>query len=164
MKTFLICRLNVISLTETIFTANLTFNQDGELLEGRLLPVSGYGNVAPRTEWGKLATIMYAIAGMPLFLLYLSNIGDILAKSFKWTYTKVCLCQGCPGSSAFRKRRRRDMKLAMMRREAYAAGKDWEVTTDLRHRIAPTSQVALIKIYDIYLIAIRKNLLKYFQK
>ncbi|XP_066902924.1 TWiK family of potassium channels protein 18 isoform X2 [Halyomorpha halys] len=55
----------------------------------------GYGNVAPRTEWGKLATILYAIAGMPLFLLYLSNIGDILAKSFKWTYAKCCLCTGC---------------------------------------------------------------------
>ncbi|KAL1130362.1 hypothetical protein AAG570_013300 [Ranatra chinensis] len=55
----------------------------------------GYGNVAPRTEWGKLTTILYAIAGMPLFLLYLSNIGDILAKSFKWIYAKCCLCKGC---------------------------------------------------------------------
>jgi hypothetical protein len=32
---------------------------------------------------------------MPLFLLYLSNIGDILAKSFKWTYSRCCLCRGC---------------------------------------------------------------------
>ena len=30
---------------------------------------------------------------MPLFLLYLSNIGDILAKSFKWLYSRVCKCQ-----------------------------------------------------------------------
>lgn len=57
--------------------------------------LSGYGNVAPRTEWGKLATIVYAIAGMPLFLLYLSNIGDILAKSFKWIYAKCHRFQGC---------------------------------------------------------------------
>lgn len=42
-------------------------------------------------------TIAYAIIGMPLFLLYLSNIGDVLAKSFKWTYAKVCLCRICPG-------------------------------------------------------------------
>lgn len=56
---------------------------------------SGYGNVSPRTEWGKLATIVYAIAGMPLFLLYLSNIGDILAKSFKWIYAKFHRFQGC---------------------------------------------------------------------
>lgn len=56
---------------------------------------TGYGNIAPKTEWGKFATILYAIVGMPLFLLYLSNIGDILAKSFKWTYAKCCLCKGC---------------------------------------------------------------------
>ncbi|BFG03897.1 TWiK family of potassium channels protein 7 [Drosophila madeirensis] len=57
----------------------------------------GYGNITPHSEWGKLATILYAIIGMPLFLLYLSNIGDVLAKSFKWIYSKVCLCRICPG-------------------------------------------------------------------
>nr|CAD7392490.1 unnamed protein product [Timema cristinae] len=57
--------------------------------------IESYGNVTPRTEWGKLATILYAIIGMPLFLLYLSNIGDVLAKSFKWTYAKCFLCKGC---------------------------------------------------------------------
>lgn len=70
---------------------------------------AGYGNVAPRTEWGKVATILYAIIGMPLFLLYLSNIGDILAKSFKWIYAKVCLCRICPGVAkrrALRERRK----------------------------------------------------------
>lgn len=60
-----------------------------------LLVVTGYGNITPHTVWGKITTIFYAIAGMPLFLLYLSNIGDILAKSFKWTYAKICLCRGC---------------------------------------------------------------------
>lgn len=38
-------------------------------------------------------TIFYAIIGIPLFLLYLSNIGDIMAKSFKWTYSRLCKCQ-----------------------------------------------------------------------
>ncbi|XP_039313656.1 TWiK family of potassium channels protein 9 [Solenopsis invicta] len=53
----------------------------------------GYGNICPRTKRGKVATIVYAIIGMPLFLLYLSNIGDILARSFKWTYARCCLCK-----------------------------------------------------------------------
>ncbi|XP_014479174.1 PREDICTED: two pore potassium channel protein sup-9 isoform X7 [Dinoponera quadriceps] len=53
----------------------------------------GYGNICPRTKWGKVVTIVYAIVGMPLFLLYLSNIGDILARSFKWTYARCCLCR-----------------------------------------------------------------------
>lgn len=67
----------------------------------------GYGNLAPRTQWGKVATILYAIIGMPLFLLYLSNIGDILAKSFKWIYAKVCLCRICPGVAKRRAKRER---------------------------------------------------------
>lgn len=53
----------------------------------------GYGHIAPVTPIGKLFTIFYAIIGMPLFLLYLSNIGDILATSFKWTYSRICKCQ-----------------------------------------------------------------------
>ncbi|XP_026674841.1 TWiK family of potassium channels protein 18-like isoform X3 [Ceratina calcarata] len=53
----------------------------------------GYGNICPKTKWGKVVTIVYAIIGLPLFLLYLSNIGDILAKSFKWAYARCCLCK-----------------------------------------------------------------------
>lgn len=63
--------------------------------------------MTPRSEWGKITTVLYAIIGMPLFLLYLSNIGDILAKSFKWTYAKLWLCKGCPGA------RRRRLARAM---------------------------------------------------
>lgn len=58
-----------------------------------LVYCAGYGNICPRTKRGKVATIVYAIIGMPLFLLYLSNIGDILARSFKWTYARCCLCK-----------------------------------------------------------------------
>lgn len=38
-------------------------------------------------------TIFYAVIGVPLFLLYLSNIGQIFATSFKWTYSRLCKCQ-----------------------------------------------------------------------
>lgn len=30
---------------------------------------------------------------MPVFLLYMANMGDILAKSLKWTYSKLCMCR-----------------------------------------------------------------------
>ncbi|XP_076363166.1 TWiK family of potassium channels protein 7-like [Tachypleus tridentatus] len=53
----------------------------------------GYGNIAPRTDWGKLVTIVYAIVGIPLMLLYLTNIGNILAKSFRYVYGRVCTCK-----------------------------------------------------------------------
>lgn len=61
----------------------------------------GYGHISPKTPVGKLVTIFYAIIGIPLFLLYLSNIGDIMAKSFKWTYSRLCKCQrGSSGSGS----------------------------------------------------------------
>ncbi|UXI14637.1 Potassium channel subfamily K member 18 [Sarcoptes scabiei] len=53
----------------------------------------GYGNISPRTDKGKLMTILYAIVGIPLMLLYLTNIGDILAKSFRYVYGGLCSCQ-----------------------------------------------------------------------
>lgn len=67
---------------------------------------TGYGNIVPKTDWGKVTTIIYAIIGMPLFLLYLSNIGDIMARSFKWLYATCCLCKGCPRVSQRREERK----------------------------------------------------------
>lgn len=52
--------------------------------------VSGYGSVAPRTVWGRLITIVYALAGIPLMLVYLSTVGDVLARSFRRLYGRLC--------------------------------------------------------------------------
>ncbi|XP_047098625.1 uncharacterized protein LOC124712373 [Schistocerca piceifrons] len=54
----------------------------------------GYGHIAPKTHWGKVVTIFYAILGIPLMLLCLSNIGDIMAHSFRFLYWRVC-CYAC---------------------------------------------------------------------
>lgn len=75
--------------------------------------VLGYGNVYPRTLAGQLTTIIYAIIGMPLFLLYLSNIGDVMARSFKWIYANFCLCRWCPGVARRRAERKRRRALQM---------------------------------------------------
>ncbi|XP_050677733.1 potassium channel subfamily K member 9-like [Leptidea sinapis] len=50
----------------------------------------GYGHIAPKTHSGKVATIFYAILGIPLMLLCLSNIGDVMASSFRFLYWRVC--------------------------------------------------------------------------
>lgn len=86
-----------------------------EINEFSFVCVIGYGNITPRTALGKSITIFYAIIGMPLFLLYLSNIGDILAKSFKWIYAKVCLCRICPGVAKRREARNRRKIRALQR-------------------------------------------------
>ncbi|XP_046636979.1 potassium channel subfamily K member 15-like isoform X2 [Daphnia pulicaria] len=52
----------------------------------------GYGNLTPRTAGGKFATVIYAMVGIPLMLLYMANVGEILATSFKFTYKKMCKC------------------------------------------------------------------------
>ncbi|RVE47347.1 hypothetical protein evm_008028 [Chilo suppressalis] len=59
--------------------------------------MAGYGHLSPRTDWGKVVTVLYALLGMPLFLLYLSNVGELLARWFKCLYALACLCRGCPG-------------------------------------------------------------------
>uniref|UniRef100_A0A1I8QBY0 Potassium channel domain-containing protein n=1 Tax=Stomoxys calcitrans TaxID=35570 RepID=A0A1I8QBY0_STOCA len=70
----------------------------------------GYGHISPRTDWGKVTTIFYAIVGIPLMLLCLSNIGDVMATSFRFIYWRVC-CYICTrNSNKNRRSRQRSIK------------------------------------------------------
>lgn len=100
----------------------------------------GYGNVSPRTNWGKVTTIVYAIFGMPLFLLYLSNIGDVMAKSFKWIYAKVCLCRICPKLARRRVLREKRKALRMERlRERMGSSSSYSHSSS-SNTISPTEE------------------------
>lgn len=55
-----------------------------------LITTIGYGSVAPRTPWGKIITIVYALIGIPLMLVYLSTVGDVLARNFRRLYGRMC--------------------------------------------------------------------------
>ena len=50
----------------------------------------GYGTITPKTPLGKLTTIFYALAGIPLLFLYISTIGQIMGNCFRYTYSKLC--------------------------------------------------------------------------
>ncbi|CAH8510883.1 unnamed protein product [Schistosoma rodhaini] len=50
----------------------------------------GYGHATPKTNLGKFMTIIYALIGIPLMFLYLSNIGDYLADIFRVIYSRTC--------------------------------------------------------------------------
>uniref|UniRef100_A0A1B6C1K9 Potassium channel domain-containing protein n=1 Tax=Clastoptera arizonana TaxID=38151 RepID=A0A1B6C1K9_9HEMI len=50
----------------------------------------GYGNIAPKTAVGKVVTIVYALVGVPLMLMCLSNLGSLLASAFQLFYSHIC--------------------------------------------------------------------------
>ncbi|XP_012063586.1 PREDICTED: TWiK family of potassium channels protein 18 [Atta cephalotes] len=54
----------------------------------------GYGSLVPKTQWGKGATVIYAVLGIPLYVLYFLNMGKVLAQTFKWLYTQLHECTG----------------------------------------------------------------------
>jgi len=54
-----------------------------------LITTIGYGNITPKTAWGRLITIAYAVIGIPLMLVYLSTVGDTLARQFRRLYGRI---------------------------------------------------------------------------
>uniref|UniRef100_A0A1B0A2G8 Potassium channel domain-containing protein n=1 Tax=Glossina pallidipes TaxID=7398 RepID=A0A1B0A2G8_GLOPL len=74
----------------------------------------GYGHISPRTDWGKVTTIFYAIIGIPLMLLCLSNIGDVMATSFRFIYWRVC-CYVCTRTSKRSRQRSRQRSVRAQR-------------------------------------------------
>lgn len=51
---------------------------------------AGHGNVTPKSSVGKLVAIAYACVGIPIIMLYLSTIGEALARNFRVLYSKIC--------------------------------------------------------------------------
>ena len=77
--------------------------------------IPGYGNIAPKTNWGRIVTMVYAIFGMPLFLMWASQMGTFLAQSFQFIYANLC-CVMCRRG----KRRRAAIAASKMRKQELA--------------------------------------------
>ncbi|KAK2586535.1 hypothetical protein KPH14_011427 [Odynerus spinipes] len=81
------CNIGMTQSTPWSFPAALMFCLS-------VFTMIGYGNLVPRTPWGKGATVMYAVVGIPLYVLYFLNMGKILAHTFRWLYTNLHECTG----------------------------------------------------------------------
>ncbi|XP_077273512.1 potassium two pore domain channel subfamily K member galene isoform X2 [Temnothorax americanus] len=82
----------------------------------------GYGHIAPKTKNGKVVTIFYAILGIPLMLLCLSNIGDVMASSFRFLYWKVC-CYVCTKPPKKRRGRNNMVRSHSVRQPGYGSNR-----------------------------------------
>lgn len=58
-----------------------------------MLLTIGYGSLTPKTVEGKIVTMAYAMIGVPLMLMCLSQIGRVLAESVRHTYARLCIRQ-----------------------------------------------------------------------
>lgn len=54
-----------------------------------IVKTTGHGSLTPRTAGGKVATILYALIGVPLMLMCLSSLGTLLASTLHHTYTRL---------------------------------------------------------------------------
>lgn len=57
-----------------------------------IITMIGYGNLVPKTPWGKIATVIYAVFGIPLYVLYFLNMGEVLAGCFRIIYRWLYNC------------------------------------------------------------------------
>ncbi|SPP78794.1 TWiK family of potassium channels protein 7 [Drosophila guanche] len=62
-----------------------------------LITTIGYGGVSPRTQWGRIAALIYALLGIPIILLYLSAMGDALSTGMRCLFRRQGAEKGAAG-------------------------------------------------------------------
>ena len=58
------------------------------------LTMIGYGNIAPRTSLGQMFCMVYTVFGLALMMLFLANIGNMMARTIKRSYSRLA-CRWC---------------------------------------------------------------------
>ncbi|XP_055600081.1 TWiK family of potassium channels protein 7 [Uranotaenia lowii] len=54
-----------------------------------LITTIGYGGISPRTQWGRIASLIYALFGIPIILLYLSAMGEGLSGAMQCLFRRI---------------------------------------------------------------------------
>ena len=81
--------------------------------------VPGSGNLSPRTSSGKIATMLYALLGVPLMLCFLTSMGSILAEYFRRFYRSCCYCSRKQQALAKQEAKQRQLDLQRLYRLHY---------------------------------------------
>lgn len=53
------------------------------------ISISGYGHISPSTDTGRIITIIYAIIGIPIFLILLADFGKLFTRCIKFLWAFV---------------------------------------------------------------------------
>nr|XP_053643041.1 TWiK family of potassium channels protein 7-like [Cherax quadricarinatus] len=64
------------------------------LLTITIMTTIGYGNTVPLTNYGRLFCIFFAITGCPIFLVFISKLGSVMAHASVYVYSRFC-CRWC---------------------------------------------------------------------
>lgn len=75
------------------------------LFSATIITTVGYGNITPRSIWGKLVTCLYAAIGIPIMIMYINNTADLLAFIFVKNYSYA--------ENIFQRRVHRSTRLAL---------------------------------------------------
>jgi len=71
-------------------SANITKHRAGTSLHPTpTVSVAGYGHISPSTTTGRAITIVYAIFGIPMFLILLADFGKLFTRGIKFLWAFV---------------------------------------------------------------------------
>ncbi|KAI0983258.1 hypothetical protein GJ496_011321 [Pomphorhynchus laevis] len=73
------------------FNTNEQWNIAGSVLYAiTVITAIGYGNITCKTVLGRTMTMLYALIGIPLMIVFLAIIGSSFADAFRFIYSRVC--------------------------------------------------------------------------
>ncbi|XP_068600479.1 potassium channel subfamily K member 4 [Brachionichthys hirsutus] len=75
-------------------SSNITYVSRWDLasaffFSGTIITTIGFGNTSPKTEWGQVFCIFYALVGIPMFGFLLAGVGDHLGTGLRKTVAKI---------------------------------------------------------------------------